>query len=258
MAATRDWDAATYQRVSIPHEEWARAVLDRLALSGDETVLDAGCGSGRVTGMLIEQLPRGRVIAVDGSPAMVERVREVLRLQDEALVADLTGLELEEPVDAVFSSAVFHWILDHGALFRGLRAVLKPGGALAAQCGGAGNIESLRATCREVTSREPYAAHFAEFDQPWNYAGAEETAARLERAGFEQVRCWLQPWQVVPPDPAAFLGAVCLGPHLDCLPEPLRDAFVADVLTAEGEPLTLDYVRLNIDAHAPPHRSTVP
>ncbi len=250
MAVTRDWDAATYQRVSIPHEEWAKAVLDRLALGGDETVLDAGCGSGRVTGMLIEQLPRGQVVAVDGSPAMVEKVQEVLRPQDEALVADLVGLKLTEPVDAVFSSAVFHWIADHDLLFRRLHELLKPSGRLAAQCGGAGNIESLRATCRGVTSREPYARHFAGFDQPWKYAGAEETAARLERAGFDEVHCWLQPWQVVPPDPAEFLGAVCLGPHLDRLPEPLRDTFVADVLTAEGEPLTLDYVRLNIEARA--------
>ncbi len=139
--ATRDWDATTYQRVSVPHQEWARSILDRLELSGDEVVLDAGCGSGRVTAMLIERLPRGRVVAVDGSPSMIEEVRSVLRSVDEARVADLIELELEEPVDAVFSSAVFHWILDHDALFRSLRRALKPGGTLAAQCGGAGNID---------------------------------------------------------------------------------------------------------------------
>ena len=94
-SSTRDWDAATYQRVSVPHEEWARSILDRLELAGDERVLDAGCGSGRVTAMLIERLPEGSVVAVDGSPSMVEEVRSVLRPRDEALVSDLIGLRLE-------------------------------------------------------------------------------------------------------------------------------------------------------------------
>jgi trans-aconitate 2-methyltransferase len=246
--ATRDWDAESYQRVSVPHEEWARSVLDRLPLEGDETVLDAGCGSGRVTGLLIERLAEGKVVAVDGSPAMVEKVREVLRPGDEAMVADLTQLTLEEPVDAVFSSAVFHWVLDHDLLFERMRAALVPGGRIAAQCGGEGNIDRLRKGCAEVAAREPYAAHFESFSQPWNYAGAEETEARLLAAGFDRVRCWLQPWTIVPPEPAEFLRTVCLGPHVDRLPEALRDPFVADVLALEPEPFQLEYVRLNIEA----------
>jgi trans-aconitate 2-methyltransferase len=250
MAPPRDWDAATYQRVSVPHEEWARSVLDRLDLRGDETVLDAGCGSGRVTAMLVEGLPRGRVIAVDGSPSMVEKVGEVLRPGDEATVADLTALELAEPVDAVFSSAVFHWIADHDQLFQRLRETLKPNGRLAAQCGGGGNIDRLREVSAAIMARDPYAPHFEGFGEPWHYAGAEETEERLRAAGFAAARCWLQPWRVVPPSPVEFLATVCLGPHVDRLPEDLRAPFVEDVLAAEPEPLTLDYVRLNIDARA--------
>ena len=243
----RDWDAVSYQRVSVPHEEWARSILNRLELRGDEVVLDAGCGSGRVTSMLIEQLPEGRVVAVDGSASMVEQVRSVLRPQDEAMVADLLELELE-PVDVVFSSAVFHWVLDHDALFRSLRRALKPGGRLAAQNGGAGNIERLKKSSAEVASREPYAPHFEGFGQPWNYAAPKETEERLHRAGFAEARCWLQPWDVAPPEPAEFLRTVCLGPHVDRLPEELRDPFIADVLELEDEPLVLGYVRLNIEA----------
>jgi trans-aconitate 2-methyltransferase len=249
-SATRDWDAKSYQRVSVPHEEWARSVLDRLPLSGAETVLDAGCGSGRVTGLLIEGLPRGRVIAVDGSASMVESVREVLRPGDGVLVADLTELSLPEPVDAVFSSAVFHWVLDHDLLFERLHAALAKGGRLAAQCGGAGNIGRLRANCDEVASREPYAQHFKGFSEPWNYAGAEETEARLRAAGFAEARCWLQPWTIVPLEPAEFLRTVCLGPQVDRLPDDLRGLYVDDILAAEGQPLELEYVRLNIEATA--------
>jgi trans-aconitate 2-methyltransferase len=247
---TRDWDAETYQRVAIPHAEWANAVLDRLALAGDETVLDAGCGSGRVTALVIERVPRGRVIAADGSASMIEAVRGMLRPGDEALLSDLTALELEAAVDAVFSSAVFHWIADHDLLFRRLRAALRPGGRLAAQCGGAGNIDSFRRAGEAVGAREPYAPYFEGFAQPWNYATAEATAERLERAGFEQVRCWLEPWAVVPPEPREYVSTVCLGAHLERLPEDLREPFFEEILAAEEKPLRLEYVRLNIEAVA--------
>jgi trans-aconitate 2-methyltransferase len=248
----REWDAASYQRVSIPHEEWAKAVLARLPLRGEETVLDAGCGTGRVTRMLVERLPRGRVIAVDGSEAMVEKAKELLRPADEALVADLVDLELSEPVDAVVSSAVFHWIPDHDLLFSRISSALRAGGRLAAQCGGAGNIEEFRGVSNAVAAREPYAEHLASgFQEPWYYAGAEETEARLREAGFERVRCWLQPWEVIPPDPTEFMRTLILKPHVDRLPEELGERFLADVLAATGMPLRLRYVRLNIEAGIP-------
>lgn len=249
-SSTRDWDASTYQRVALPHEDWARAVLDRLGLEGGETVLDAGCGSGRTTSIVIERVPEGRVIAVDGSPSMVEEVRKVLRPGDEAIVSDLTKLELDEEVDAVFSTAVFHWITDHEALFARMRAALREGGRFAAQCGGEGNIDAFRKAGEEVASREPYAPYLAGIEKLWNYAGPEETEARLRAAGFADVRCWLEPWPVDPPEPEAFARTICLGAHVERLPEELRDQFVADVLAAQPSPLRLEYVRLNIEATA--------
>jgi trans-aconitate 2-methyltransferase len=250
MAALREWDAANYQRVSVPHEEWAEAVLDRLPLQGGETVLDAGCGTGRVTRMLIERLPEGRVIGVDGSEAMVEKVREILRPQDDAVTADLTTLELADPVDAIVSSAVFHWIHDHELLFARMRACLGQGGRLVAQCGGAGNIDELRETTRRIAAREPFAAHLQGLDEPWNYAGPQQTEELLRAASFDRVECWLQPWEVIPPEPFEFLRTICLAPYLDPLPDALRKRFVDEVLAVEGEPLSLRYVRLNIDAIA--------
>src|SRR3954454_13774735 len=130
----RDWNAASYQRVSAPLEAMGREVLDRLELDGDERVLDAGCGTGRVTAALVERLPRGHVIAVDGSPAMVEEAGARLGDAADVRVADLLELELDAPVDAVLSTATFHWIADHDRLFTRLRDVLRPGGRLVAQC----------------------------------------------------------------------------------------------------------------------------
>jgi trans-aconitate 2-methyltransferase len=249
-APLKEWDAAGYQRISVPHEEWATAVLERLPLSGDETVLDAGCGTGRVTRMLVERLPEGKVIAVDGSAAMVEKVREVLRPTDESLVADLTALGLPEPADAAVSSAVFHWIEDHEALFARMRAALREGGRLEAQFGGAGNISGFSEAAAAVAAREPYAEHLEGFSEPWYYYGAEETEARLRAAGFAEVEAWLAPWEVIPPDPREFMRGLILKPQIDTLPPALHEQFLTDVLAESGEPLTLRYVRLNVSAVA--------
>jgi trans-aconitate 2-methyltransferase len=124
---TRDWDAAVYDRVSGIQEAWARNVLARLPLEGDEVVLDAGCGSGRVTRLLLERFPRGRVMAVDSSESMTAAALQALDERATVLTADLTELSLPEPVDAAFSNAVFHWIPDHDRLFESLGAEMRPG-----------------------------------------------------------------------------------------------------------------------------------
>ncbi len=243
---TREWDAATYDRVSTPHVEWAHALLDRLDLRGDETVLDAGCGSGKVTLMLLERLPRGRVIAVDEAASMVEHAHEALGGRATVLRSDLTELQLDSTVDAVFSSAVFHWIADHELLFARLFAALRPGGRLVAQCGGEGNVERFHEAARAVGATAPYAEFLAGWAGPWNFAGPVETAARLEAAGFSGVEAWLEPYPVAPDDPEDYLRTVCLGYHLEHLPEDLRDNYVRAVLERSGD--ELDYVRLNLMA----------
>lgn len=250
--ATREWDGASYDRISTPMERMGLAVLDRLALSGAETVLDAGCGSGRITQALLERLPQGHVIAVDQSQSMIDAARERLdgapRLELRRL--DLLELELEQPLDAILSTATFHWIADHDALFRRLRAALRPGGRLVAQCGGEGNIALLRGAAVPLTEREPYARHFAHFRPPWNYASAEVTDRRLLAAGFSSARCWLAEAPQQPEQPREFLSTIVLGPHVQQLPEDLRERFMDDVLALLPEPVTVDYVRLNIDATA--------
>jgi trans-aconitate 2-methyltransferase len=246
-----DWDAAAYDRLADPQEEWAREVVERLELGGGETVLDAGCGSGRVTRLLIERLPRGRVVAVDASPSMIEMAREVLRPSDQALLADLTELELDEPVDAVFSTATFHWVLDHDRLFQRLHAALRPGGQLEAQCGGEGNVAEFERAIDALSGDERFAPYLRGIQQPWNFAGVGETEARLERAGFLVSRLWLERKRFEPPDPPAFLRVSGLASHLNRLPEDLHEAFVDAVTGSMPRPLVLDYVRLNISARRP-------
>jgi trans-aconitate 2-methyltransferase len=247
----REWDAESYDAVSDPQFEWGMEVLERLELDGGEVAVDAGCGSGRVTEQLLSRLPRGRVIAADGSEAMVEKAKERLGERADYLVTDLVELELENPVDLVFSTATFHWIQDHDRLFRQLRACLRPGGRLVAQCGGQGNVASHSKAIGSVAARAEYAPHLDKAKGLWNFASPEETEPRLRDAGFTDVRCWLEPKPVQPAQPLEFLVTVTLGPILDQLPEEKRQAFAEAVLAEHEAPLVLDYVRLNIEARVP-------
>jgi len=259
MAVNADWDATRYHRVAQPHLGWGASVIDRLQLRGDETVLDAGCGSGRVTAQLLERLPRGRVIAVDSSAAMLAQARSTLAAyaqQAELVECDLLDVDtvISTRVDVVFSTAVFHWINDHPRLFGALQRVLLSPGRLVAQCGGGDNLARFMAATDVVAANAPFAAHFSG-KQLWRfYASAEETEARLTTAGFANAEAWLEP------SPQTFETAekledfargVVLSAHLAALPEHLKASFaqavVTQIHTQEGA-YVLDYVRLNLHA----------
>jgi trans-aconitate 2-methyltransferase len=252
MTVPRDWDARTYDRVADPMTRWGTAVIDRLPLDGSERVLDAGCGSGRVTEQLLERLvqlgDRGRVVALDGSPSMIDAARERLaRFGDrvEYVVADLgEPLPIEGHVDAILSTATFHWVPDHDALFRNLAAVLRPGGRLVAQCGGVGNIGRVKQALATIGDGWLGPAH---------YETPLDTTRRLDAAGFVDIECWLtdEPTWFEPGEASeTYLRTVILGAHLQRLPPEEHDAFVREVATRVGEPL-VDYVRLNIVARLP-------
>jgi trans-aconitate 2-methyltransferase len=244
-----DWDAATYDRIADPMFRWGVEVVRWLDLRGDERVLDAGCGSGRVTEVLLERLPRGSVVALDLSRAMLREARRRLaRFADrvEFVRADLSRpLPLRRPVDAVLSTATFHWIPDHDALFRNLAAVLRPRGRLAAQCGGAGNIRRVLEAAARAGLGPANATYFPT---------AIETRQRLERSGFVDVEVWAheEPTRIEPGEPLeTYLRTVCLRAHLEGLPPREREDVVRRVAEklCDGE---VDYVRLSIRARRAP------
>ena len=248
-----EWDARSYDELEKPQEAWGRAVLDRLELSGDETVLDAGCGTGAITALILERLPSGRVVGVDASAKMIEKATEAVGsdARVELAVADLLGLDLEEEVDVVFSNATFHWILNHDVLFERLLAALRFGGQLEAQCGGQGNIAEIQRVLDSLSGDERFSSYLRPEQQPWNYASVGDTELRLKRAGFEDVRVWLQNWPVTPRDPRTFLATVILPWHLERLPEELHEEFLDAILGTVPRPLEVNYVRLNISARRP-------
>ena len=245
--APREWDAEEYDDLARPQDAWGLRILGRLPLAGDETVLEAGCGTGRDTARLLRRLPAGRVIALDGSARMLELARKRLAADLDRvrlLQADLRRpLDLATPVDAVFSVAAFHWIPDHLSLFRNLAAVLRPGGLLAADCGGRGNIAQVSAAIEQVTGVPGE-------EGVWNFAGPEETRLRLESAGFENIEVQLHG------EPAGFgsdeefrrfLRSVILGSHLARMP-PAEQAEFVESVASRLPGRRVDYVRLTISA----------
>jgi trans-aconitate 2-methyltransferase len=254
MSGAVDWDAATYHQVSANQEEWGLEVLARLELEGDETALDAGCGSGRVTRLLLERLPDGRVVGVDASPSMVEQATgNLAEFGDrvELRVGDLTELDLDAEVDVVFSNATFHWIRDHDLLFRRLYAAMRPGGQMEAQCGGEGNVAEFERAIEGVAGDQRFAPYLRDLGRPWNFASVGDTEGHLARAGFDVRRVWLENRPVEPPDPKAYVRATAVARHLDRLPGEVHDEFIDAVLGSMLRPLRLEYVRLNISARKP-------
>lgn len=241
-----EWDARAYDALPLPHRRWGREAVDRLDLNGHETVADLGCGTGRDTELLLERLPQGSVIAVDGSRQMLDQLRQRLSTKMDrvhVVRADLRQPLVEVPqVHAVLSVATLHWLPDHASFFHNVAAVLRPDGRLVVECGGSGNIAAVRRALRGVGADDEHA---------WNFAGVEETVVALRAAGFVESRVRLvpDPVRLSPGEQLeSFLATVVLGAHLRGITDPDRRRELVH-LVARGLPEpVVDYVRLRIEA----------
>lgn len=261
MSSSREWNSASYHRLSDPQFGWAQKVLARLQLRGDETVLDAGCGSGRVTAELLDRLPRGHVFALDLSENMLRQARDHLPPGGRIsfALANLTALPLRPAsLDGVFSTAVFHWITDHPRLFRQIHEVLKPGGWLEAQCGGGPNLQNLRDRAAAIVSRPEYQPFFRDWTGIWEYVDDKVAAQRLRDAGFVEVETWLEHTPAPLGDAATYkeyLQTVTCHRHGERIADDaLRERFFDELLqrgAEEDPPFVMDYWRLNLRGRKP-------
>jgi trans-aconitate 2-methyltransferase len=259
---SREWNSSEYHRLSGPQVSWGKRVLARLQLRGDESLLDAGCGTGRLTAELLQALPNGRVVALDVSRNMLRSAREYLRPQfgkrTQYVAADLSNLPFQNAFDGIVSTAAFHWVLDHDRLFRNLHRALRLGGWLQAQCGGFGNIAQLRDRMARLAVSPEFAPYLASFPSPWLFQDAEDAAAALQRAGFVNIQTGLEPASIVMESRQQFtdfLRTMIVRTHLDRLPDPELGERYVSALTDQAEkddpPFLLDYTRLNLSASKP-------
>ena len=254
-----EWNATAYHKVSGPQTSWGQKVLNRLRVNGDERAIDAGCGSGRLTGELMERLPAGRLVAIDRSWNMLlaarANLRPVLGSRVSFVQVSLPDLPFCGWADLVFSTATFHWVKDHAALFDGVFQTLRHGGRLHAQCGGGPNLRRAHELAEHVMQSTQYARYFTDWPGPWEFADADVTAARLKRAGFTDIDTNLEEAPTTlatEADYREFVTTVIYHPHLERLPDPqLKRTFidrVTELAAAEPVPFTLDYWRLNMSA----------
>jgi trans-aconitate 2-methyltransferase len=243
-------------------QNWGEVLVEDLPLRGDETVLDLGCGSGRLTRLLLSRLPRGRVIAIDRSVNMLEAARELLEPefggQVDYVQASLDELDLHQVADLAFSNAALHWVRDHPRLLRGIHKALRPGGSMVAQCGAGPNIARISERAARLMTSPPYQPYFDGWPGPWEFAYPDVMAARLGLAGFVDVETsmFAAPFELSTYEETRdFFETVILGTHLARIPDrALRSAFLqsmADQSAADDPPYQQDYWRLNLRARRP-------
>ncbi|HET7208822.1 MAG TPA: methyltransferase domain-containing protein [Terriglobales bacterium] len=257
---SREWDSAAYDRISTPQFTWGKKVLDQLALRGDESVLDAGCGTGKLTAELLSLLPKGRVVGIDLSENMLRTARANLASSREAFLvsADLQNLPFWQVFDLIFSTAAFHWVPDHDRLFSNLLQTLRPGGWLIAQCGGGPNLSRFLDHVSKLAQNQTYARYVGAYRHGWVFSFPDAAREQLQNARFTDIDVGLVPAPTQFASPAEFsefVAKVILHRFLEHLPNAdMQRAFLAELTAQAAEadpPLELDYWRLNLRARRP-------
>jgi trans-aconitate 2-methyltransferase len=265
------WDAETYHKVSDIQESWAIELLEKIKISESEIVMDAGCGTGRVTKIIANKVKRGKVYAVDLDENMIINAKKNLKdLSNIVFVkSDLSDVKLPEKIDLVFSNAVIHWILDHKKLFTNFWDVLKPGGKLLIQCGGKGNLDTIPNALEKVRMTQRFDHYFKNWKIPWNFASSADTIKILNEIGFKDIQANLVEKKTKFgnfQEYILFMKTVVMKPYLSYLPttennNQIKNLFIDEFLTElhnknktkntnekQDLDLELNYVRLNITA----------
>ncbi len=256
------WNPRDYAANSAAQLAWARDLIAKLKLRGDERILDVGCGDGKVTAEIARALPRGSVIGVDSSSEMIQFAKDAFLAREspnlEFQPMDARALQFTQPFDVLFSNATLHWVDDHPAFLAGAAASLKPGGRLVVSCGGRGNAHDVFTALRGTLRLRRWRQYFRRLAAPYFFHGPEAYEKWLPRFGF-------QPGVVRLADKdTAFTGRAGLAawirttwlPYTQRVPAELREIFIAEVverfaLQHPPDPqdrLTVRMVRLEIDA----------
>ena len=256
------WNAADYARNSAAQFEWARDLIDKLRLSGREALLDIGCGDGKVTAVIYESLPLGRVVGIDGSPDMIALASESFPREThprlEFRLTDLRDMDFRDEFDVVFSNAALHWVRDHLPVLRRIKRALKPDGRLLFQMGGRGNAEDILSVLDDLMEKEKWTVCFSGFEMPYGFHGREEYGEWLEETGFEARRIDLILKDMIHRDREGLAGWIRTTwlPYLERVPETERETFIDELISAyvkkhpedENGAIKVGMMRLEVEA----------
>jgi trans-aconitate 2-methyltransferase len=259
------WNARDYAKSSAGQQQWARELIAKLALDGDERLLDIGCGDGKITAEIAAGLARGSVVGVDSSPDMISLAAQAYPAERQANLrfeqADAAALPFDNEFDVVFSNAALHWVLDHRPVLRGIHRSLRPGGKILLQMAGRGNAAEVFEAIDCVRATPEWCRYFEGFSFPYGFFAPEEYGGWLAEAGLTAQRVELIPKDMCHPDRAAFEGWIRTTwlPYTQRAPVDKREAFIGQVIDAylERHPtgaqaaIHLEMVRLEVEAIKP-------
>jgi trans-aconitate methyltransferase len=260
-----NWDAQDYARNSQNQFQWARELIPKLKLQGNEALLDVGCGDGRITAELALQLPQGRVVGVDSSKKMIELAKYTFSKKDfrnlSFQIMDARQLTFQEEFDLVFSNAALHWIVDQKAVLYGVQKSLKHSGRLLFQMAGKGNAQDILKIINELTDAEPWKSFFQHMPFPYGFYNPPEYTAFLVDSGLVPVRVELFSKDMKHNGAEGLAGWVRTTwlPFTDRLPEDLRAKFVQIIVKRylkdhpadEDGIVHVGMVRIEVEAYKP-------
>jgi trans-aconitate 2-methyltransferase len=228
-----DWDAADYERHSTTQQQWARELISKVKLQGDDVLLDIGCGDGKVTAEIAARLPKGFVVGIDNSEEMIGLAQSRHRVADHPnlsfVLGDARSLPFRNGFSVVFSNAVLHWVRDHRPVLRGICGSARPGARIILQMGGRGNAAGVVAVVEEMLRSEEWREYFDDFAMPYGFYGPEEYRVWLGEAALTAQRADLIEKDMTYADRAGLEGWVRTTwlPYTQRVPAERRDEFIA-------------------------------
>jgi trans-aconitate methyltransferase len=229
------WNAEEYTNDSSNQIAWAKELIPKLELDGTESLLDIGCGDGKVTVLLSSYLPHGKVVGVDSSEEMIALARKTFPHCHYPnltfLRMDARELTFRQQFDIAFSNASLHWIIDHPTVLAGVSEGLDKNGRLMFEMAGKGSAKDVLAVIQELISEEDCAPYFKNFTFPYGFYGPKEYKTWLCEAGFKAERVELFPEDIRLQGKeglAEWIRTLWL-PFTERVPPSLRDTFVNEI-----------------------------
>jgi len=226
------WDPSGYSRHSDSQLEWAKELINKLQLQGNERILDIGCGDGKVTKLISEYVPEGEVIGIDNSEEMIEYASKKYSKPEYGnlnfIKMDATQIAFEEYFDIVFSNAALHWVVDHIPVLKGIHRSLKQNGKVLVQMGGKGNANSVVEVLNEISRHNKWKQYFKDFTFPYGFHDPQQYLKWLVETGFKVERIELIPKDRVHNDIDEFKGWIRTQwlPYVARIPEHKREEYI--------------------------------
>lgn len=259
-----NWNADDYANNSSAQLQWADELIAKLDLKGCESILDIGCGDGKITAQLAQIVRNGYVLGIDSSESMIQRASKQF---PSGIIPNLSfrhmdaiAIRLSEKFDVAFSNAALHWVKDQPAMLRHVHACLKTGGKVLFQMGGRGNAAGIFDVMQRITGHPRWQQYYENFKPPYHFYGPDEYKVWLMENGFTSSRIELLPKDMQNAGVEGLKGwlRTTWFPYTERLPIGLREAFLEEVVgiylishPVDGLGNThVDMVRLEVEGNA--------